>query len=232
MSERSEREKLIDKVRKVLELEERAGTPGEAAAAAKVAAALMHKHNIARLELKAPEQFSTLELFKNDCRTAVRWKVHLLHHLAEHNFCKSAFCAATGGRPAKLYLFGEPTAAEACSFLYRHLVVEINRLAARHLRRLQVVTADKRLHGTSFRLGIVHEISTRLVRQKPETRESPATTALVHQEQAALIRYAYDRFPETWEEKRRGKLVCKESYEAGQQAGAKLKVDNHKEMES
>ena len=222
---------LIDKVRKVLHLEEHAGTVGEATAAAAAATALMRKHNITRLELREPDAFVYEELFDGDCRIAVKWKVDLLHALASHNFCKSVYSSARLGAPACLHLFGEQEAVGACAYLYRRLVVQINVLTAYHLRQFHSEVGGKRWRARSFRLGVVNKLSIRLAEQRRADSVLPGTQALVRREMDELLEHIQKHFSNVRRRSETKSLVSRTDYAAGQKVASRLPIgDSNKEL--
>jgi hypothetical protein len=160
----SARDEVLRKVAKLLRLAERGGTPGETAAAAAQAQAMLDKHGLDRAALDLSDETAGEPIMDSGKAGAPlgeigrsRWRGVLAIRLGRMHACESY---SSGGQ---LHLVGRPTNAEAVRYLYAWLAGEVERLTDRHGRGLGVTWR------ANFALGAVQTIAERLAAQRAET---------------------------------------------------------------
>lgn len=165
--------KIIDRIRKLLELSRSNNSPEEAARAAALAQDMMFKYQIGEGDIdttdtkRAPEEIITDGIRPGD-RQRVIWKSSLAHAVALGCGCEmysSREWVGDGQRYETTFkIFGTKTAVQTVQYLYGYLVLEITRLAEEGYR------AHGQGHGrtwkNSFKLGAVNEIRRRLSEQR------------------------------------------------------------------
>lgn len=127
-------EKIVDRIRKVLALADRAGTEGEALAAQARADAMMKEYGIemATIEMtggkgegRAQDGAEVVGLGRED------WSRDLMDAIAEANFC-SAFAKSEGDRKLKLTgftIFGRKSAVITTQLMFHYLYRTVIRLS-------------------------------------------------------------------------------------------------------
>ena len=121
-------EAVLDKLEQVKRLQERAGTPAEAEAAASALTRLLARYNLTMMELSQRLDRDTLDDYQmQDLRLGgnTRWQRDLLTGIARYNFSRAVFTAGTD----KAALVGELRNIEIIKDVYDALVREIDRLA-------------------------------------------------------------------------------------------------------
>lgn len=147
--------KVIDKVRKLLRLAERGGTPEEAASAAAKAQELILRHKLDSVTLDddTPEEEQVVGHHDNaplDASGSATWKTRLAHFLCLHNSCR----AVKYGRA--LLIVGTPTNVETVRFLYRHVSDQIQ-----NLTRMSASGRGKS-YANNYRVGCVDGVNEKL----------------------------------------------------------------------
>jgi hypothetical protein len=162
----NEKDKIIDKVRKLLELA-KSDNVNEAGNAAAVAQELMSRHAIseAALNIKADAD-EDIEVDVLDAPTGSQlqtWKGHLGMAVCEVNQCK---CFKTG---PVLKIIGRPSDADKVRYLFSYIAREIDRLM---IRESSLRGSPGRVWNNNFRLGAVAEVSKRLRKADNQARAS------------------------------------------------------------
>lgn len=182
--EQIKRESIVEKAKKLIQLQERAGTPGEALAAAKALAGLLDKHRIALAELESagaadPEAFV---LHRDEPLYAFQrvqvWRRDLCYVLGEH------YGVATwqrtrkfrDGRPSDHFICacGRRTDIELLRSMYVWLGAEIERLSASECQGLGGRYAN------SWRLGFVAGVQQQLRGLREQNCEASTTAMVVY----------------------------------------------------
>lgn len=207
MAEKTATEKILDTIKKLQRLADRAGTPEEAAAAAARIQALLFKHNLELADValheetvSEPDADYEQDLyslrspgFSKDRVGAFHlgWQKHLLHVVAEANFCTTVFHPQIRSQS----IIGQRHNIEMVKFLFEYLSREIYRLS----REALVLHCESRLPATmgawtrSFCMGATGVVGRRLLEQKrQDTVQSAQSTALVRVNANAL-QLAQDR---------------------------------------
>ena len=180
---------ILDRIRKVLVLARRGGTPEEAATAAAKVQELLFAHNLTLAQVELAELAGSDYLRVNESVGAhsSSWKVscrrYLLTILARHNFCRMIH---TGDQFA---VIGRRHDAEAALSIYRWLDEYISAAAARN--RTGPGTAPLR----SFYFGAVSEISGRLHDQRQRDEQQAGGQALVLASDSRLKIFTQKLFP-------------------------------------
>jgi uncharacterized DUF497 family protein len=111
-----EKDRIIDRIRKLLAL---ATSPNQAEAesAAAKAQALLQQHNLelAQVEQSSKQQSSMIQK-QVDIHSRQRWRRLLIHTIARANFCRALFKPGQ----ASVILVGEPHNLEVAEYLYTY----------------------------------------------------------------------------------------------------------------
>lgn len=194
------RQDAIRRATAALRLSQRAGTPGEAAAAAAAAQAIMDKYEIEREALKLdgaateepdedPIDFGLREGASLDPKSEL-WKRHLAQYIARSNGCFIYRSGSYENKPATIEVVGEPSAVDTVRYLYAYLVGEIRRLAREKGRGMGEPWRREFREGAVSELGEILRIQRRntvaAIRREAEEadRKSGSSTALVRVQQA------------------------------------------------
>jgi len=179
-----ERQRIIDRVRKMLAMADDNANANEAATAARMAEALMRKHQIDNADLlasrMADEGVQTWDYGRNT-RTMVGWISYLAAGVATANDCDAIGKKRNGRTYIEFTGMAEDIAmAEA---MLPYLVSEVDRLAKRQ--------GGGRAELGAFRRGCASTIARRLRELAAERRaqfeETTAGTALVTAKGAAIV---------------------------------------------
>jgi hypothetical protein len=229
--------KIIDRIRKLLELSKSANEH-EAASAGARAAALMEEHQISEAVLRVTDEREAEPVVEGSVAAGrqsgrrVAWKCTIVRGAAKAMGCSNTF--TTGG---KMSTFGHTSAVQTWSYLCQYLFREVDRLAdeAWETQRLRFASHDAagpRAWKNAFRLGAAHVICERLKKQaKRQDDHRAAAVAAVAPVEAtmALAIIAKDRALVDAEYARRaesfvkgtpiGQISSGDGYRAGRKAG-------------
>ena len=237
-------EKIVDRIRKLLELA-KSDNVNEAASAASAAQRLMAEHRIevAMLDVgrDAPdEEIETALLHSTGGQKVVHWQGSLAVHICHANGC-ATYWAGGLGSARTLQIVGTPSDAATCRYLFAYLLREIERLSKVEAAKLP--GAPGRTWHTSFKLGAVSVIGSRLGEaaraEREHQRELAAASDRVQGTSTALVLVTNALAKlDTRQERARARLVgmrkTKSSsrrfdyngYEAGKRAGATLNLSS------
>jgi len=181
-----DRDTILDKIAKLLQLSVGKGaTVHEAAAAAAAAAGLMEKYRIEQAEVDQLRDDQNGDSLRDDdpldvLGKPVLWKITLGIGIAKLNYCRLVALSTRGRSKASLILIGHRQDVAVVRQLYTYLRREIERLArasvaAERRSRDRWSRAEATLWGTSFRIGAVLEIVIRLRHAKAQQRQAAAS---------------------------------------------------------
>ena len=139
MTELTEQEKVISKIRKVKALADRAGTEGEAMAALCKLQNLLAKHNmtVADITGESAEATQTVDtLVVDQMGRQVHYRGWLAHVIAEYFRCRTyyAHVYAAKGRSVRLEMVGMSNDVLAAQAAYGAAILALNRLWTKHSR--------------------------------------------------------------------------------------------------
>ena len=245
----SNREKAINRARKLLELSKSANEH-EAAQAAARAAEIMLEHQLAEAELDQdigePEPI-TEECVGQDGKR-VAWRLNIIHGLAKSLGCESWF---QPGDVCRYYVVGPKSAIDSIRYLSKALQYEVNRLAdkcygdeARECKASGVEPPSARAWKGSFRVGCSTAIYRRLVAQRDKTLSNYKTPARgeysdPNRATALAVVNAQALAAADWLERNRPGLRASRSsagqssrsgYQAGQAAGRTVNLGGNKSL--
>ena len=213
---------VIDKARKLLALRDRAGTPAEAAAAARALAKLIDKHRIGIAELEAKSET------KEQCaidrsepllqwRRLERHRRSLCSALCEHYgvaWWQSTVAVGRNGRGniyhRAVHLCGRPSDIAIVRYMYTWLSVEVERLGNKKRRAI-----DRK----SFKLGIVLGIQRQLRELRCEVEQEHG---LVLSDRAGDALAALRRAIKLSTLRSSSTMVSRQAYDDGFRAGKNL----------
>ncbi len=223
-----EREKALDRVRKILRLRDGAGTPEEAAAAAGRAQEILLKLQLTEgdIDLGGDETEEALppprEMWLDPGHRPgkkVYWRGYLAGGIADANSCTYYW---HGPRPI---IIGQEDDIRTVRYLYQALSREVVKLADRTwLAADNLLGQSPRAWKNAFRLGCAVAIAARLRQTRTEVvKAAPNTRALVRlDDRAALTKAAYD--DHDFRTTARPSLSSGAGYRAGKHAGRNVNI--------
>jgi len=190
------KEKIIDRIRKLLALADTARNANEheaAQAAAKVSA-LLFEHNLSQAEIEVKEEADTTvdreDIEIRSSATMVKWRQVLLHGIAKTHFCQAI--RITRHQPPKTVLYGSPSNIEVVKYLYDYLVGEIERFYESYRRDV-----GHRRGKANYCLGMVTTVRTRLKEEFDRmTVQTDQTRALVVTSQGLVDQRRKQDYPQ------------------------------------
>lgn len=210
------KEKLIDKIRKLLSLAGNNPNVEEAAAAAAKAQSLMLEHKLSIEEI--PDEEKREECGKEDTNLggnarSIMWRRVLYECIAKHHFCTTVYTANT----KVSHIVGKPSHIAVTNYLYAYLAGEIERLYKDYLRR-GAFLLNPNLRAFAF--GAIRSIREKFEaeRRAAQTQAGPACQALVLTEDRST-RLALARFFPRLSSKATISLSSSDAYGAGLDAG-------------
>jgi len=186
-------EKVLNKIRKLLELS-KSSNEHEAALAAARAAQLMLEHQLEVADLEAAGQAQADEPIVEEAigedGKIVHWHASIASGLAESMGAQAIVFADRRGRAAHYMVIGPPSTLAAVRYMYAYLAREIDRLANAAYKRecterahAHMPEPSARRWKASFRVGAAHVVRERLNAQREATlrqaRESGHGQALM-----------------------------------------------------
>jgi len=217
------RERIIERVRKLLALSN-SSNEHEAALAAAHAQRLLAEHNLAMSELEMQEEGAgEAELLV--ARTVSKWLSSLFATVASAFDCFPIVTTTPSNSRLRFIGVGEDPGVAACTLEY--LVKELRRLASGYQRQLEarggrLSPADRQRIRLSYLLGAVHGVRQALQAQKTAT---PTTsTALVPVKDALIKQYRNEHFGSLRTRRSRASTVLSEAFHQGRQDGANLRL--------
>jgi len=233
--------KVIDRIKKLLELAE-SDNPNEAAVAAARAAEMMAEHELSEAQVRVVD-LSPPEAIVNDHKCNEGWSKK---RVAWHGTIASALARSMGCRMywsgPDIRLFGRESAVQTVAYTYQYLVREVDRLAvpAWKTQGLPEVSGASKSERTrlrnewkhSFYTGAANVIATRLL-EEMETKEverrvntdNSQALVLVKKEQEEVVA-AYKSFSSGFGTARVGRKGISriDGYTSGKLAGRKVSL--------
>lgn len=217
------RERIIERVRKLLALSN-SSNEHEAALAAAHAQRLLAEHNLAMSELEMQEEGAG-EADLLVARTVPKWLSSLFATVANAFDCFPIVTTSPSNSRLRFIGVGEDPGVAACTLEY--LIKELRRLASGYQRQLEarggrLNPADRQRVRLSYLLGAVHGVRQALLAQKTAT---PTTsTALVPVKDALIKQYRDEHFGNLRTRRSRASTVLSEAFHRGRQDGANLQM--------
>ncbi len=182
---------IIDRVRKLLTLAERSGSPAEAALAATRARELITEHRLVEADLSIlggedlPEERVIEEQIEGSYgrRKAQQWRVTLAGALAASFKCRIYYFSGTG----RIQAIGRESDVQTLRYVQGYLTLEIQRLTEEAWAEVKERCAGGELPQptrwrNSFRLGAVQAVREKLFPPKKKPVASPADAQAVADE--------------------------------------------------
>lgn len=214
----TQKESIISRIRKLLNLTiERGATPDEAATAAAKVQALLTEYN---LEMADVAQQETVNEIGTDTQTVSNGNrspytkpfANLLYILSKYNFCQSIY-----NNDGRSVIFGKPHNIAAVKYLYSHLSRVLLAEAKRQYKE-QSRLETPQSWNTSFIQGANYEIALRLkAQQEQQSQTSGAVNALVVTSNQLVQQRVRQEFPRI--ENLSFNISSSLAREAGQQFG-------------
>jgi hypothetical protein len=221
---------LLEKLRKIQTLADRAGTPGEAAAAASKMQELLFRHNLTMFDvLSSRPRHSPTDGFVNQ-RVNIHWKrpvVHLLlANVSRMNFCRTIYMTGT----TDCYVVGMPDDVEAVMLMFDYLFAQVEllvgadwRVYRRNPNRPRGVGWDT--YWESYWRGAVDIISDRLQKQRKENEEESSQSMALVVLKDQTVRDAYESFHPDRRPGKGTKVRDVAAYQMGQEAGNRIIIE-------
>ena len=217
------RERVIERVRKLLALSN-SSNEHEAALAAAHAQRLLAEHNLAISELEMREEGAgEAELYV--AKTVPKWLSSLFAVVANAFDCLAIVVNSTDAGRLRFIGVGEDPAVAVCTLQF--LMQELRRLATGYLRQQQTAVeqlspANRRRIRDSYLLGGVQGVQQALALQKAAT---PTTAGALVPVKDALIRlYSEQHLGPLRTRRRRSSSVLSSAFNQGKQDGAQLQT--------
>lgn len=218
------RERIIERVRKLLALSN-SSNEHEAALAAAHAQRLLAEHNLAMSELEMQEEGAG-EVELKVAKTVPKWLSSLFATVANAFDCFPIVTTNQEHSRLRFIGVGEDPGVAACTLQY--LIKELRRLASGYLSSLELRDAglsatDRQRIRTSYLLGGVHGVRQAMAAQKAQT---PTTSkALVPVKDALIRQYREEHVGELRTRRSRSSTVVSEAFHQGRQDGASLQLN-------
>jgi hypothetical protein len=235
------REKIVDRIRKLLALS-RSSNENEAATAAARAAELMREHQIEEAQLRVEDPSAVKEPIEraaiDKATRRIRWKGTLAAALA-----KSLGCHMWWEGPT-IKVLGRQSAARTMFYMYGYLVAEIDRLAEEQYRATGLALLPAGVVGwkNGFRRGAADTISIRLSSERHKHEASTAaqlaagasTSAalMVIKKDQTEVDLAWKEMSKGFGSVSRGKVTNADGYRAGVDAGRNVSLGGGKGLGS
>lgn len=169
---------LIDKLQKVANLLDNAGTPGEAEAAAAALSRLLLKYNLDEADVRAAQGSAAKShivvrpITITQGKSAAKWQWLLLNTIARHNFTQ---LVKRGGSSSAGWIAGTNENIDAVLDLYARLSIVFKRLASESWKAqpphtVYFTTRAQYIHG--FLLGVPAGLSERFRLDRKQDEEA------------------------------------------------------------
>ena len=222
-----ERDKALDKIRKLMAKANDPCNVHEAAAAAEAAQRLMLLHKIEEAELAGvetpdDEPITDMDLLADSRQVApTSWQQILLGAIARSCFCRLIVTRSAAGVKGRLQVFGRRSDLDAVAYLYRAVSNQINALCDAWGRVYDVTRGDR----NGFRYGAAVTISNRMQQARQAQEREIGSTALVpiRKADAAVDSHIEERFRTLRTVQHRGPSSLG-GYVAGRHAGEHISV--------
>ena len=217
------REKIIERVRKLLALSGSCNEHEAALAAAHVQR-LLAEHNLAMSELDAREEGAG-EVELQVAKTVPKWISSLFATVAGGFDCFPI--VSTTATASRLRFIGVGEDPEVASCTMQYLMDELKRLASGYLRHTEsksgpLSSAGRKRVRSSYLLGGVQGVRQALAAQKAET---PTTsTALVPVKDALIRQFCAEQIGALRVQRNRRSTVISEAFHKGREDGAALQM--------
>ena len=228
------REKIVDKIRKLRALSEKAGTEHEAASAAAMATRMMLEHRIAEVELEDEddgeaqpiEETHVDERGVGGYKTKLpRWRGDLFNGIALALSCRSIYWGRT------ISVIGPRDSAQTVVYLYKYLWREIWRLSNEAVARGENGAVGSRKWKNAFRNGAAHVVVRRLRDERKAVEQETVDRGCT----ALVLRSDAERSQAWMEEKHDGlrkmgrvSISSGSGYSAGAAAGRRVNLSGGK----
>lgn len=217
------RERVIEKVRKLLALSS-SSNEHEAALAAAHAQRLLAEHNLSMSELEVREEGAG-EVVVQVARTVPKWLSSLFATVANGFDCFPIVTTTAACSRLRFIGVGEDPAVASCTLQF--LMKELRRLATVYVRSTEaghgrLSATDRQRVRNSYLLGGVQGVRQALATQKAQT---PTTsTALVPVKDALIRQYREEQVGQVRMQRTRRSTVLSAAFQQGRTDGAALQM--------
>jgi len=233
------KDKIINRIRKLLALAKKNSSIEEAAAAMAKAQALMEEHRIHQAMLNNTEsKIQKAELA--DSGHPQQWKAFLASILSSSNGC----CMVQSEiyeKDNKILIIGEPKDVESVQELYAYITTELQKLCVLKLLSINEARGSfpKNDYAKSFYVGALHIVKDRLQEAKDYVREEIKGTVDTDKLNVALAKIdSKTDISKIWASKNLDITIenmtikndDKQGYEAGLAAGKKINISSNKKL--
>lgn len=232
------RDKMLDKVKKLLAL---AGSSNvnEAAAAAEAAQRLMFQYRItsADIAVQTGEESAIVDrdiLADLGQKAPTNWQVTLLNAISRANFCRLIITRSSRWRAGRLQVYGTDEDVQAVHYLFLAVANQLHSLCETwaRLEKLRMGHGPSTSMRNSFRVGGAATVAERVLaarrseEQKVRTTAAPDSTALVllNRTENRVEEFIREKFARTTHYKTSGPSDYT-SFRAGKEAGHLVMID-------
>lgn len=230
-----DKDKIADKLRKLIALQNGAmevGSISEAENAAARIQELLMKYNMELTDVELEkEEVSREDLEASFIKTEPKdWITKLYNAIAMHNFCKLVYIVEPSTKGPKYYRFaliGADQDREVVKYLTDQLVSKLRYLARESYKKNQRVGEKRNTYIRGFLTGAVNQIFTRLIEQRKKDEQAQAnTTALVLKKEAKLEAKVQQEFGALRKHRTRSKGYSgREGFTEGVKAGKTVSIN-------
>lgn len=214
----TEKEKIVEKIRKLLALSE-SNNEHEAMLAMENANKLLMKYN---LEMSDINQIDLNEMVEDSIISGKRlmaYKTSLLSSVMKLNNCEVIIHNRVRGEKIVKAL-GKKHSIQVSVSMYEYLTITMEKLSKK----------EKGINSNSFRLGFAHAISQKVneiikERNKKQNEFDVACTALVIQEKALVKKFMKEKYPNIRTTTTKSSFADQASYMAGRTAGQSVSLN-------
>jgi hypothetical protein len=239
-----ERENVLRKVRKLLDLAGNNPSVEEAASAAEKAQALITKYGLTLIDVDTERDAAGNEDLTRGYENVPfnygghdhsrEWRLELLHRLAQLNFCQvirytwNRKYGTKAAQANKSSIIGQPGHIDLVVFLFESIARQLQSMA-----NAEYTKAVREGHAwcsvmkwkKGFAYGAIEVILARLEAQRRELEGAPEVRALVVIADAQLVAATEKYFPKLKEGRERTLKVNGDAYYRGREAGQKVAIN-------
>jgi hypothetical protein len=239
-----DRESVLQKVRKLLDLAGNNPSVEEAASAAAKAQALITKYGLTLIDVDASRDAAGNEDLTRGYENipfnygghdhSREWRLELLHRLAQLNFCQvirytwNRKYGTKAAQANKSSIIGQPGHVDLVVFLFESIARQLQSMAnAEYTKAVREgrVWCSVMKWKKDFAYGAIEVIMQRLEAQRRELEGTPEVRALVVIADARLVAATEKFFPKSKKDRARTLKVNADAYGRGREAGQKVTIN-------
>lgn len=226
----SKKQKLLNKIKNLLDLAEKNSSVGEAETAAKKAQALIMKYNIEEAELREGEEPTIEEyrypVYKMQKKNEGKWIRKLFYIIAHFNFCDVVYgkdWVNGEGHVDIVYLIGDQNNVELVKYIVLQLVPKFR--ASFKIEWKKYDGPDSyHVFRRNFFKGVNAGIYSKLHAQQQEFAEDGSTAIVLSKNKDMLDKFIKNKYPNLGTA-RQTQATSIDGYAQGREAGKKANIN-------